>query len=113
MWRARLRLSPLRFNSLEFRLWRVLRRRPKKPPAQPVEQASIADYELLYTLCTTWPQGLMAQAYMATPTRVLAPMAAAEIRCAIEGSFYAAFDIGSDWIALLRRIESDPGQDLK
>jgi hypothetical protein len=72
---------------------------PVSPPARP------SDYAFLHTLCTVWPEGPMAQAFMRDPTRRIAPLAAAEVRKAIEASLYAKFDVGRDQIKILRRIE--------
>jgi hypothetical protein len=73
------------------------------------------DYEFLHTLCTVWPDGPMAQAYLRQPARVIAPPAATEVRKAIEESIYAAYEIGQDQIEVLRRIEaaSHADQDIE
>lgn len=64
------------------------------------------DFEYLHTLCTVWPDGPMAQAYLASQNVVIAPEAAEEIRHAIEASIYLKTPIGDDQIRLLRRIET-------
>jgi len=100
-----------------FFLGAVLRKYLRKilnPEPPQVERASEHDYELLHTLCTVWSEGPMAQAYMESGNRVLAPAAAKEVRLAIEGSLYVNFEIGQDHIQLLRRLEAlDPNQQLQ
>lgn len=63
------------------------------------------EYAYFHTLCTVWPDGPMAQAFMKNPTPLNATLAAAEIRKDIEASFYAEYELGQDWIAFLRRVE--------
>lgn len=74
--------------------------------SKPVERASEEDYELLHTLCTVWSYCTYAQQYADSRDRKIAPLAAHEIRKAIEESVYADMEIGLDHIELLRRIES-------
>jgi hypothetical protein len=89
-------------------------RRLLQPPAPVVAKACRQDYELLHTLCTVWPDGPLAQAYLQKPSRVIAPQVAAEVRAAIEASLYANHEIGQDHIALLLRIEaSHADQDIE
>lgn len=80
-------------------------------PTPIVVTACQRDYELLRTLCSVWPQGPMAQAYLRNQARVIAPHAAAEVRKAIEASIYAAYEIGQDQIEVLRRIEATSHAD--
>lgn len=68
--------------------------------------ASLDDFERLYTLCTVWPSGPMARAYIMTPNPGLASKAAAEVRKAITESFYSQYEIGQDQIELLWRVEA-------
>ena len=78
----------------------------KAPSEKPTEQASEEDYELFHTLCTVWSDCTYAQQYADDQDRSVAPLAAREIRKAIEESIYADMEIGLDHIKLLRRIES-------
>lgn len=71
----------------------------------PHGRPSLDDYEFLHTLCTVWPHGPEAQAFLKNPTSDYAKGAAIEVRKAIEGSFYATYELGQDHIELLQRIE--------
>lgn len=80
-------------------------------PTPVVARACREDYAFLRTLCTVWPDGPLAQAYLINPTRVIAPHAAAEVRRAIEQSLYATHEVGLDHMQLLRRIEATSHTD--
>lgn len=80
--------------------------RKLKPVPQVVEQASEADFGLLHTLCTVWPDGPMAQAYLKEQARSISASVATEIRLAISSSWMLDTEIGQDHIQLLRRLEA-------
>jgi hypothetical protein len=63
-------------------------------------------------LCTVWPQGPAAQAFVKNPTPEGAREAAIEVRREIEQSFYVDYELGQDHIELLRRIEAADEFDL-
>jgi hypothetical protein len=81
-------------------------RKLHKPVSQVVERACEADYALLHTLCTVWPEGPMAQAYLKGQDRSISASVATELRLAISSSWMVDTEIGQDHIQLLRRLEA-------
>ena len=66
------------------------------------------ELELLRTLCMVWPDGPYAQRFYRARTvdHALVPLAAREVRMAIEASVIHDCELCQDHVAMLRRIEA-------
>jgi len=98
------------FRRLLKSLRKVLTRRVKKALEGRDEDLTFADdLELLHTLCSVWMDGPYAQAYFKSRDLAIAPLAAREVRRAIETSTIHDCELSLDHVALLRRVEATLG----
>jgi len=88
-------------------LRKVLTRKVREALEGPDEDLTFADdLDLLHTLCSVWIDGPYAQAYYKTRSLGIAPLAAREVRRAIEASAIHDCELSLAHVAMLRRIEA-------
>lgn len=75
------------------------------------DRSPVEDLGLLRTLCLVWPDGPYAQQFYSarTPDPAIAPLAAREVRKAIEASVIYDCELCLDHVLMLQRIEATLG----